>query len=228
MIRLICDFDGTLTRQDSLRDFLLTFARDEWIHLEPQMRSGLLSEREAVKRALVTIDQSIASSTAWAVKHVELDPGVQQFISEIQSRNIPLTILSGGIEQWIRSILTAAELPAIPVIANQLSDAQGRLVLKPAFQAALGCGSCTQCKAAVIQKMRQEFKDDFFVYVGDGFSDRCAVRHVDQVFAKEGLADFCIEKSINHDSFSDVRDLHAQFFKKLRAEPSLREARLYS
>ena len=45
------------------------------------------------------------------------------------------------------------------------------------------------------------------VYIGDGFSDRCAARQADVVFAKADLAQFCQQSDIPYVSFTSFREI---------------------
>jgi len=45
------------------------------------------------------------------------------------------------------------------------------------------------------------------VYVGDGYSDRCAAEASDRVFATKGLAQYLDERGIPYERFDDFRDV---------------------
>ncbi len=46
-----------------------------------------------------------------------------------------------------------------------------------------------------------------FVYVGDGFSDRCVALAATRVFARDGLADYLAENEVPFDRFDDFHGL---------------------
>jgi 2-hydroxy-3-keto-5-methylthiopentenyl-1-phosphate phosphatase len=45
------------------------------------------------------------------------------------------------------------------------------------------------------------------VYVGDGFSDRCAALAADRVFARDGLARYLDSVGAAYEPFEDFRDI---------------------
>ena len=47
------------------------------------------------------------------------------------------------------------------------------------------------------------------VYVGDGYSDRCAALAAERVFATNGLADYLAEHGAAYERFDDLRDVAA-------------------
>jgi 2-hydroxy-3-keto-5-methylthiopentenyl-1-phosphate phosphatase len=54
----------------------------------------------------------------------------------------------------------------------------------------------------------QEFAGDGeLVYVGDGYSDRCAAEASDRVFATKGLARYLDERGIPYERFDDFHDV---------------------
>jgi 2-hydroxy-3-keto-5-methylthiopentenyl-1-phosphate phosphatase len=46
-------------------------------------------------------------------------------------------------------------------------------------------------------------RDREIVFVGDGYSDRCAALAADRVFARDGLAEYLRERGVVHEPFTD-------------------------
>jgi 2-hydroxy-3-keto-5-methylthiopentenyl-1-phosphate phosphatase len=46
-----------------------------------------------------------------------------------------------------------------------------------------------------------------FVYVGDGYSDRCVALAAERVFARDGLASYLDEQGVAYERFEDLRDV---------------------
>ena len=46
-----------------------------------------------------------------------------------------------------------------------------------------------------------------FVYVGDGFSDRCVAQAASRVFARDGLAEYLAAESVAFERFDDFYDI---------------------
>jgi 2-hydroxy-3-keto-5-methylthiopentenyl-1-phosphate phosphatase len=54
----------------------------------------------------------------------------------------------------------------------------------------------------------QEFAaDDEIVYIGDGYSDRCAAEASDRVFATKGLARYLDERGFTYERFDDFHSI---------------------
>ena len=47
------------------------------------------------------------------------------------------------------------------------------------------------------------------IFVGDGYSDRCAALAADRVFARDGLAGYLDERGVHYEPFEDFEQLGA-------------------
>jgi 2-hydroxy-3-keto-5-methylthiopentenyl-1-phosphate phosphatase len=67
------------------------------------------------------------------------------------------------------------------------------------------CDSCGEsCKRSIVQELAG---DGELVYIGDGYSDRCAAEASDKVFATRGLAEYLDERGIAYERFDDFHDV---------------------
>ena len=64
------------------------------------------------------------------------------------------------------------------------------------------CGE--PCKRATVQALANGGR---VVYVGDGYSDRCAAELADRVFARSGLASYLEERGVPYEPFDDFHDI---------------------
>ena len=64
------------------------------------------------------------------------------------------------------------------------------------------CGTCGEpCKRADLSG------EEHVVYVGDGYSDRCAAQAADRVFARDGLARYLADRGVGFERFDDFYDV---------------------
>jgi len=49
--------------------------------------------------------------------------------------------------------------------------------------------------------------EEEIVYVGDGYSDRCAAQAADRIFARDGLARYLDERGVRYEAFGDLHDV---------------------
>jgi 2-hydroxy-3-keto-5-methylthiopentenyl-1-phosphate phosphatase len=87
------------------------------------------------------------------------------------------------------------------VLANRVeARADGWLVR---FRDEISCATCGEpCK-------RGSLAGEPYVYVGDGYSDRCAALAAERVFARDALAVYLDEHGVEYAPFDDLRDVAA-------------------
>jgi 2-hydroxy-3-keto-5-methylthiopentenyl-1-phosphate phosphatase len=71
------------------------------------------------------------------------------------------------------------------------------------FREAYSCDVCgEQCKRSDVTG-----SDERFVYVGDGFSDRCVALAASRVFARDGLAEYLAARDVAFEPYEDFYDV---------------------
>lgn len=189
-MRVVLDWDGTVTEIDVLHLVLLEFG-DEAIYEEHEERLGRdLTLHEVIAGEFATVRAPLEEVAAWVQANAVLRPG----FSEFASRHRPL-VVSSGFQELIEPVL-AREGIRLDVCANRLDPRpEGWRVL---FQNEKPCPVCGEpCKRADVAALGE------FVYVGDGFSDRCVAVAADRVFARDGLADYLAEVGTSFEPFTD-------------------------
>ncbi len=205
MIRVFCDFDGTVCLQDVGEQFFREYAGEK---AEADVRR-LLSGEITMHMWLTDLCEAIPS-----MKHDEflryvdqfsIDPHFVGFVNFCKERNIPLTVLSDGLDVYVERIISSAGLSHVPFFANHAEFVGERLKVSFPYTDA-ECNLCGNCKRNHMLNMSAD--EDVLVYVGDGYSDRCPVRYADFVFAKRQLIKLCQQQNITFfefDHFGDVQ-----------------------
>jgi 2,3-diketo-5-methylthio-1-phosphopentane phosphatase len=215
--QVFSDFDGTISRTDSLKLLLDHFGGQVWTSIKARMDSGEVTEREAVAEVFREFPISVNEATDWVLQNVSIDPAFSTFYRWLQEKNAPLTILSGGFVQFIRPLLAREGLPNVRVIANSAIHAGAGWEIRPAGLEA-ECLAFHHCKCSSMSLSSQSSMR-LTVYVGDGNTDHCPAARADLVFAKKSLADFRRQQGVSFTPFEDFRDvrmhLESLLFKKV-------------
>ena len=133
-----------------------------------------------------------------------LTDGFVETVEYCRANGIPLTILSDGFDYYIEYLLARHGITGVEYRANHLIFANGSLAVEFPFEA-MGCGRCGNCKRWHMETGAVD--GETIVYVGDGYSDRYAVRKAHVVFARGDLIDYCNKHGIAFTSFSDFFDI---------------------
>ena len=210
--RVFIDFDNTITRGDVLDGVIAMFAVDDkWIALEESWRSGRIGARACLEGQLRSVRASWPE-LGHLLDGVELDPGFGPLCRWLRRQGVELTIVSDSFDLFIARILRRRGIRGVPVYANRLKLAGGRL--SPSFPYHNpGCPKCAHCKKTHFTPRRGDARK--VIYVGDGRSDICPAREADIVFAKDGLRDYLGEAKIPCIPFESLGDVLKSLKQKL-------------
>ena len=199
--KILCDFDGTIVAND-VTDYLLErFASEGWRKLERDWDQGLIGARECMQGQIALIEATPAALDA-AIAEMAVDPGFPGFVALARSLDIPLTIVSDGLDRVIRDVLRRAHLPNIETMSSRLEFHAGgwRLDFPYAGQDCCLSAACT-CKCAIARRDPRRT-----LLIGDGRSDYCLADMADFVFAKHKLLSYCEATQIPHAPFADFTE----------------------
>ncbi len=205
-LRVICDFDGTITVGDATDTILELFAAPRWKDLEALLYAGGIAAAECMSRQMALVDAALHELDD-ALDVIKIDPAFPVFCEFCRSKGIRLTVVSDGIAYFIRRILRREGLSHLPVRANRLiRQGERRFSVRHPHQTqgcASGAGTC-KCTFASAEFHRT-------VLIGDGRSDFCIAHKADVVFAKKRLLGYTKEKGIPAFEYSTFEDVQAVF-----------------
>jgi len=190
-VRVVLDWDGTVTDPDSLRITLDEFGDPEiFARVEGRLVRGSISFKELMEVEFATMRTPVADVAAYLVEHVRVRPGFH----ELARAHDPV-VLSSGFEELIRPVL-AREGVELEVRANRIEEAEDGWEI--VWRDPVPCEVCGDlCK-------RRSLPAGPVAFVGDGVSDRCAALAADRVFARDGLAEWLDRKGVAYERFDDL------------------------
>jgi 2-hydroxy-3-keto-5-methylthiopentenyl-1-phosphate phosphatase len=195
-VRVVVDWDGTVTETDGLHLVLLEFG-DEEIYEAHEARLGRdLTLHEVIAGEFSSVRAPLVEVAAWMRENAVLRAGFTEFARRRRPR-----IVSSGFHELIEPVLEREGLE-LDVRANRLDPRPGGWRVR--FRSDEPCPVCGEpCKRADVEDLGH------FVYVGDGFSDRCVALLASRVFACEGLAAYLAARGIQFERFADFYEVDA-------------------
>lgn len=196
-MRLVLDWDGTCTVVDSLHMVLEEFGdRDVYERYERELAAGRVSYRDLMEGEFATVRASVAEANAFLARTVELRAG----FDELAERYRPV-ILSSGFHELIEPVLQRRGA-ALEVRANRIEELDKGWRIR--WRDEVVCAECGNlCKRRSLPDGRP------LVFVGDGFSDRCAALACDRVFARDSLAGYLDGQGVAYEPFDTFHDVAA-------------------
>jgi 2-hydroxy-3-keto-5-methylthiopentenyl-1-phosphate phosphatase len=194
-VQLVVDWDGTVTVRDSLVAAIHDLG-------DPTVYEGSFQEKfgsygEALAAEVHTLRVTAEEAAAWAVEHVEIRAGFHELVE----RHRPV-IVSSGLPQLIRPVLERDGLTQLEVRSNgaEVRPDGWRVIFRDE-------GVCPVCGDKCKRRSLPDASP--LVFVGDGWSDRCASLAADRVFARAGLASYLAEQSVAYEPFETFFDVAA-------------------
>jgi 2-hydroxy-3-keto-5-methylthiopentenyl-1-phosphate phosphatase len=194
-VQVVVDWDGTVTETDGLHLVLLEFG-DERIYDAAENRLGRdLTLHEVIALEFESVRAPLHQVVEWMRANVRIRAGFGEF-----ARAFDPLVVSSGFHELIEPLL-AREGLSLEVVANRLDPRpEGWRVL---FREADACDVCGErCKRSDVTG-----HEDGFVYVGDGFSDRCVALTAARIFARNGLAEYLADRDVAFEPFEDFYDV---------------------
>jgi 2-hydroxy-3-keto-5-methylthiopentenyl-1-phosphate phosphatase len=194
-VQLVLDWDGTCTVRDSLVAAIHELGDPSVYDVAVQKTFG--SYEEMLSAEVRTLQVTDDEAGAWALDHVELRAGLHELVERYRP-----VIVSSGLPQLIRPVLEREGLGDLELRSN---DAEARpdgwrVIFRDP-------GLCPVCGDKC--KRRSLPNGDPLVFVGDGWSDRCASLAADRVFARTGLAEYLDEQGVPYEPYETFFDVAA-------------------
>lgn len=208
MVRIFCDFDGTVSTDDIGAQFFRTFAGSK----ADEFKEELLPGKLAMQNWLVQLCEAIPSISQKEfntfVDQFSIDPYFNNFVRFAEKQGIDLMIISDGLDAYIERVLANADLSRVQFFANHAEfvglNGKQRLAVSFPFTDS-ECNLCGNCKRNRI--LTSSADEDIIMYIGDGYSDQCPARFADFVFAKGRLIKYCQQQNITFFEFRNFSDV---------------------
>jgi 2-hydroxy-3-keto-5-methylthiopentenyl-1-phosphate phosphatase len=197
------DFDGTVTEIDLLD----TIARDfgdpvVYQEVEDGLHGGTMALRDVITREFEPVQSPLEEVVGWELDNVRVRDGFREFVELARERGWRVVIVSSGFHELIEPILER-EGVEVELHANRVDPRPEGWRVEWRYDST--CDSCGEsCKRSIVQALAG---DDELIYIGDGYSDRCAAEASDRVFATRGLAAYLDERGIPYERFDDFNDV---------------------
>ena len=180
------DFDGTITKKDTLDGLILKYSVDDsWKLIEKRWQAGLIGSRQCLEEEFALLKIPRAELHKF-IENIEIDDGIFALLNIIKARSISVTIVSDGIDLFINQILANNGIRNITVRSNTVEYNEPYLKLVCPYSNADCEVSSAHCKCLSMDTLGAAGKKS--IYIGDGLSDLCAAKRSDFVFAKGVLA----------------------------------------
>lgn len=203
---IFCDFDGTITNSDNIINIMKEFAPPEWVGIKDDILAQKVSIQEGVGKMFSLIPSSKKEDIiSFVQKDAVIREGFAQFVQFTREANIPLYIVSGGIDFFVHPVLEAFG-PFEKIYCNE-ADFSGeniRIVFPHECDDDCTNKGCGCCKPSIIRTIARE--EHSSIVIGDSITDLEAAKLADVVIARDFLIEKCKEYNIPFEPFERFQD----------------------
>jgi 2-hydroxy-3-keto-5-methylthiopentenyl-1-phosphate phosphatase len=177
---VFCDFDGTITIEETFVALLRQFTPDLADRLMPEMYAQRLTLRQGVRQLLESIPSAKYPELIEFAKPQAIRPGFAEFLDFLDREQVPFVLISGGVTVVVETVLGQLIHRMTGVHAVEL-DTTGPY-LKPISE--FEGGTELVAKVDVIA----QYSCDEAIVIGDSITDLNMALKAPVVFARDRLA----------------------------------------
>jgi 2-hydroxy-3-keto-5-methylthiopentenyl-1-phosphate phosphatase len=198
-----CDFDGTITEEDTSFFLLDAFAQGDWRRLLREYKEHRISVGEFNTKAFAMVKADKPTLLGALQGKVKVRAGFHELVNYCRRKGFRLVIVSNGLDFYIEATLKDLGLKNIEVHAAQASFHPGGMEVQ--YVGPDGKRLEDGVKEAYIKsflKLRYRV-----IYVGNGDSDFAPAKYAHHVFATGELLVYCRENNLNYKPFDNFIDV---------------------
>lgn len=192
---ILCDFDGTITLEDTVVPILEQFAVGDWEIYDTLLSAGQIDLHECMQKQFEMIQTDIPSIVL-SLGKIPIRAGFKEFVTFCLSQQIDFVVVSAGLDFIINSVLSQNDIN-LPVVAAKVKDEKFQLEFP-----LLNYPDSIDFKLDQVKYYQAQKKK--VIFIGDGNSDLQGAKQADFVFAvKNSFLNSRFEKSFT--SFVDLK-----------------------
>ena len=201
---VLTDFDDTAAAQNVAEMLLNQFGAPDWKDARQRFRDGQINLKEYQEITFRNIRADRATMQSYVKEHASLRPFFRELWGFCQTNNIPMAVVSQGLDFYIEALLEGAGISRLPVYAVNTEFKAGNIFYHY-NHAYPGKESQGNSKGLVVESFQE--RGCYVFFAGDGQSDLEAARKADVTFAHRTLANLCDEEGIPYQPFEDFRGM---------------------
>lgn len=201
---VFCDFDGTITSEETFVAMLKYFAPELSSQILPEIYALRLTLREGVRQILESIPSERYPEIIEFSHSKSMRRGLVELLDFLDEKGIPFVVISGGIRGMVETVLGDLVHRVESIYAVDLDTTGHQLRVISAFE------GDTELMAKV--DVMSQYKGEA-IAIGDSVTDLKMALAAPVVFARDRLAQYLDERQkayIPWNDFLDIRDHLAQ------------------
>lgn len=208
---VFCDFDGTITAEETFVAMLKQFTPEQTDRILPQLYRKEMTLKQGVRLLLETLPSSTYTDIVEFTRPKAIRPGFVEFLDFLDARSIPFVVISGGLKGMVEAVLEPV-LPRIQSIYAIDVDTSGPYIK---LQSNYEGDTEMVAKADILAMYQNRYNLDESIAIGDGVTDWNLALAASMVFARPPLTAHMEEHRKAYFAWDDFTDVQRQLAKYL-------------
>ncbi|MGK7890555.1 MAG: HAD-IB family phosphatase [Leptolyngbyaceae cyanobacterium] len=206
---VFCDFDGTITAEETFVAMLQQFTPERASVILPQIYHQEMTLKQGVRALLEGLPVSIYREIVDYTRSKAIRPGFADFLNFLNEHRVPFVVVSGGLQGMVEAVLEPflGQVRGIHAIAVDTSGPHLRLRSPYEGETEM------VAKADILAHYQQTYGVEETIAIGDGITDWNMALAASLVFARPPLTEFMEKRGkpyIAWDTFTDIEQYLAQ------------------
>lgn len=205
---IFCDFDGTITAEETFVAMLKQFAPEVAAQVMPEIYEMRITLREGVRQMLEAIPADRYPEIIEFSQQKQIRPGLVELLDFLDAEGVKFVVVSGGIRIMVETVLGELVDRVEAIYAVDVSTGSDFLQVHSEFE------GDTELMAKV--QVMNLYNASDKIAIGDSVTDLNMGLEASMVFARDRLAKYLDERQksyISWDNFVDVRKYLANLWK---------------
>ncbi|MEJ1932634.1 HAD-IB family phosphatase [Nostoc sp. NIES-2111] len=202
---VFCDFDGTITVEETFVAVLKKFVPELSAQLLPEMYAKKLTLREGVKQILQSIPSASYPEIVEFTKPQIIRPGFIELLDFLEFQGVPLVVISGGLRGMVEVVLNKLVQRVEGIYAVDVDTRNAYLKVNSQYEG--------DTELIVKVQVMDKYTADEKIAIGDSITDLNMALQASVVFARSPLTKYLDEQQkpyIFWNDFLEIRDYLAQ------------------
>lgn len=196
---VFCDFDGTITVNETFRKVLQRFVPEIAATVVPQIDAGSITLRDGVSQLIAGLRCDQRQAIIDYVRPEPIRAGFGEFVDLLAGRGIPLVVVSSGLRFYIEQLLAPWRSGIHAIHALDVSCDGTHLQLRLDHD--------HPREAMPKEWVLRSYAAEYRIAIGDAVSDFEMVKAADRVLARDRLLQTLREQGRAVEPFEDFHDV---------------------
>ena len=177
---IFCDFDGTITAEDTLEGFIQQFITEDIRALGREMAQKGYTVKRGIKEMMAMIPSDRYEAGTEYFRHIRLREGFDEFLDAAAALGIPVVVLSGGIRDMTEQVLAPYRHKILDLWAGKVDLSGERVRFYSDYE--------TETELMGKVNIIRGYDCDHVICIGDSYTDIEMALHAREVYARARLA----------------------------------------